>query len=87
MSEHKTLIFHELLQKERRRNHMYQRDVTNYTGIPRTKISAYENRKQIPCRRNLDKLLECYETNEHMAKAINATYEVERLLCKRFSAK
>ncbi|MGN0149766.1 MAG: helix-turn-helix domain-containing protein [Clostridia bacterium] len=68
------LLFNQLLRKERLRNNLDQSEVTALTGIPRTKISRYENAHQIPSPTNLDKLIQCYGPTKEVERMIRATY-------------
>lgn len=52
--------FSQLLRALRLKTHQTQKEVYQKTSIPETKISKYENGKQIPSFKNLDKLIAYY---------------------------
>lgn len=64
------------LTKLRKSTGLYQRDVAELTGIPRSKISRYENNRQIPGGKNLEKLLDLFEVSEEKRNNIMNSWAI-----------
>ncbi len=60
----------EELRRLRASTGLRQIDVSELTGVPRGRLSEYENGRTIPGDRNLKKLLSLYEADEETAKRI-----------------
>lgn len=59
MSKYKTLS--SKIQGLRIASGLFQRDVSELTGIPRGRLSEYENGRRLPSGKNLEKLLDLFE--------------------------
>ncbi len=62
---------------------LLQRDVSELTGVPRGRLSEYENNRTIPSERNLKKLLNLYEADQETAKRIFVKHNVWLLVKPR----
>ncbi len=67
----------------RNKTGLLQRDVSELTGVPRGRLSEYENNRTIPSERNLKKLLNLYEADQETAKRIFTKHYVLLLLRPR----
>lgn len=77
--------FASMLCRARAKNALTQKEVTELTGIAQSKLSRFENDYQLPCRRNLEKLINCYRIVNREDIIEEWLNEKERLL--HFSAK
>ena len=74
-----------LLRNARFRRNLFQREVADRTGVPRTKISHYERGRQLPSERNLDKMLKLYSPDLETKQLIRQLWEQEKVKYKSWS--
>lgn len=77
--------FSNIITKRRLMHNKTQREVAELTGIPRCKISRYENGHQIPSNKNLEKLLKIYKIDLQDSALIKQEWTFELKKRKFFS--
>ena len=76
-----------LLRSARLRSGILQIDIKSHIGIPQCKISNYECDKQLPCRRNLNKLMNLYEVSPEERRELVAEWSREMSYLTNVTAK
>ena len=76
-----------LIRSARHRSGLIQKEVKQLTGIPQCKVSYYECDRQLPCERNLNKLLELYKVSLEERQHITREWSNEMKYLTSMTAK